>query len=215
MVRLDLPQLRLLIEAGLRRVGAADGKYVLIRKIIADYGLDEMMKRIIGKVSSLFLDLAAYSIIPENNAGQDYPIFNYAIAYDRDNRESLFYEEYPGSIVDMARLQIMLDKAKSYGYKNCGFILDRGYFSKANLQFMDKNGYDFVIMVKGMKSLVKELILEKRGIFEEARIDRMKKNLNKIYGKVSDMPKEYRHYFKPVYHHEGKEDQLLQLAIER
>jgi len=43
----------------------------------------------------------------------------------------------------------------------------------------------------------------------------MKKNLNKIYGKVSDMSKEYRHYFKPVYHHEGKEDQLLQLAIER
>ena len=43
----------------------------------------------------------------------------------------------------------------------------------------------------------------------------MKKNLNKIYGKVSDMSKEYRHYFKPVYLHEGKEDQLLQLAIER
>ena len=77
VVRLDLPQLRLLIEAGLRRVGAADGKYVLIRKIIADYGLDEMMKRIIGKVSSLFLDLAAYSIIPENNAGQYYPDYGY------------------------------------------------------------------------------------------------------------------------------------------
>ena len=29
------------------------------------------------------------------------------------------------------------------------------------------------------------------------------------------MSKEYRHYFKPVYLHEGKEDQLLQLAIER
>lgn|GEM_PF-6107699 len=32
---------------------------------------------------------------------------------------------------------------------------------------MDNNGYDFVIMVKGMKFLVKELILEKRGTFEE------------------------------------------------
>jgi hypothetical protein len=38
----------------------------------------------------------------------------------------------------MAQLQIMLDKAKGYGYKNCGFILDRGYFSKVNLRFMDK-----------------------------------------------------------------------------
>lgn len=319
------------------------GAYVLIKKIIMDYGLDEMMKRIIGKDSGLFLDLAAYSIISENNAGQyypdygynhplftdkmriysdskvsdfitgitldqsigflnewnakrdhrekiyisydstnkacqagdieiaeyghpkdgkDYPIFNYAVAYDRDNREPLFYEEYPGSIVDMAQLQIMLDKAKGYGYKNCGFILDRGYFSKANLRFMDKNGYDFVIMVKGMKSLIKELILEKHGTFEEvransirqykaygttiertlftsdernryfhlfyssqrhaseqelleARIDRMKKNLKKIYGKVSDLPKEYQHYFKPIYYHEGQEDQLLQLAMEK
>lgn len=319
------------------------GSYILIKKIIADYGLNEMMKRIIGKDSGLFLDLAAYSIISENNAGQyypdygynhplftdrmriysdskvsdfitgitpdqsigflnewnarrdhrekiyisydstnkscqagdieiaeyghskdgkDYPIFNYSIAYDRDNREPLFYEEYPGSIVDMAQLQIMLDKAKGYGYKNCGFILDRGYFSKSNLHFMDKNGYDFVIMVKGMKSLIRELILEKRGTFEEvransirqyktygttierplfssdekkryfhlfyssqkhaseqeeleARIDRMKKNLKKIYGKATELPKEYRHYFSPVYFHEGQEDQLLQLAMEK
>ena len=199
------------------------GSYILIKKIVLDYELDEMMKRIIGKDSGLFLDLAAYSIISENNAGQyypdygynhplftekmriysdskvsdfitritpdqsigflnewnarrdhrekiyisydstnkacqagnieiaeyghskdgkDYPIFNYSIAYDRENKEPLFYEEYPGSIVDTAQLQIMLDKAKGYGYKNCGFILDRGYFSKANIRFMDKNGFD-------------------------------------------------------------------------
>ena len=43
------------------------GSYILIRKLVADYGLDEMMKRIIGKDSGLFLDLAAYSIISENN----------------------------------------------------------------------------------------------------------------------------------------------------
>ena len=319
------------------------GSYILIKKIVLDYGLDEMMKRIIGKDSGLFLDLAAYSIISENNAGQyypdygynhplftekmriysdskvsdfitritpdqsigflnewnarrdhrekiyisydstnkacqagnieiaeyghskdgkDYPIFNYSIAYDRENKEPLFYEEYPGSIVDTAQLQIMLDKAKGYGYKNCGFILDRGYFSKANIRFMDKNGFDFIIMVKGMKSLVRELILEKRGTFEEvransirqyktygttierplfasdeknryfhlyyssqrhateqelleARIDRMKKNLKKIYGKVEELPREYQHYFKPFYFHEGQEDQLLQLAMEK
>lgn len=319
------------------------GAYILIKKIISDYGLDDMMKRIIGRDSGLFLDLAAYSIITENNAGQyypdyaynhplftdkmriysdskvsdfitaitpdqsigflnewnakrdhrekiyisydstnkacqagdidiaeyghskdgkDYPIFNYAIAYDRNNREPLFYEEYPGSIVDMVQLQIMLDKAKGYGYKNCGFILDRGYFSKSNIRFMDKNGYDFIIMVKGMKSLIRELILEKRGTFEEvransirqyktygttierplfasdeknryfhlfyssqrhaseqelleARIDRMKKNLKKIYGKVTELPKEYRHYFNPIYFHEGQEDQLLELTMEK
>lgn len=34
---------------------------------------------------------------------------------------------------------------------------------------MDDNGYDFVIIVKGMKSLVSELVLEARGSFENDR----------------------------------------------
>ena len=97
------------------------------------------------------------------------PVFNYSIAYDTQNREPLFYEEYPGSIVDVSQLQLMLDKAKSYGYRHAGFILDRGYFSRENIRFMDKCGYDFVIMIKGMKELVSESVLEVKGSFENRR----------------------------------------------
>lgn len=50
------------------------------------------------------------------------PVFNYSIDYDCNNREPLFYEGYPGSIVDVSQLQCMLDKAMAYGYKNAGFI---------------------------------------------------------------------------------------------
>lgn len=39
------------------------------------------------------------------------PVFNYSIAYDCNNREALFYEDSPGSIVDVSQLQYMLDKA--------------------------------------------------------------------------------------------------------
>ena len=62
-----------------------------------------------------------------------------------ENKTPLFYEEYPGSIIDVAQLQIMLNKAEGYGYKRAGFIVDRGYFSRANLRFMDRNGYSFVM----------------------------------------------------------------------
>ena len=226
------------------------GAYLVIRKIVADYHLDEMVARIVGKDAGLFLDLAAYSIITEDNAGQYYPdyaynhalftdnmriysdskvssflqdvtidqriqflnswnakrdhrekiyisydstnkisqagdidmvelghakegleteIFNYSIAYDRSNREPLFYESYPGSIVDISQLQFTLKKAKGYGYEHVGFILDRGYFCKENIQFIDESGYEFIIMVKGMKKLVSELILEVQGTFENDR----------------------------------------------
>ena len=94
------------------------------------------------------------------------PVFNYAIAYDTDNKEPLFYEKYPGSINDVSQLQLMLDKAAGYGYKKIGFILDRGYFSRANIRAMDKHGYSFAIMAKGMRELVNELVLKHKGTFE-------------------------------------------------
>ena len=100
---------------------------------------------------------------------KELPIFNYAIAYDTYNREPLFYEQYPGSIIDVSQLQYMLEKAKGYGYRHVGFILDRGYFSKENIKYMDSCGYDFVIMVKGMASFVRELILANKGKFENSR----------------------------------------------
>lgn len=81
----------------------------------------------------------------------------------------MFYEAYAGSITDVSQLRYMLNKAVGYGYNKAAFILDRGYFSKENIRFMDQNGYDFVIMAKGMKSLVRELVQQVKGSFEEDR----------------------------------------------
>ena len=94
------------------------------------------------------------------------PIFNYAIGYDLNNSEPLMYEKYPGSINDVSQLQFMIEKVKGYGYKNIGFILDRGYFSKENLHYMDSNGFSFVIMVKGIKDFVSQLVRNQKGTFE-------------------------------------------------
>jgi transposase len=111
---------------------------------------------------------------------QGSPIFNYSIAYDTRNKEPLFYEAYPGSINDVSQLQFMLDKAKGYGYKKIGFILDRGYFSKSNIDYMDQYGYSFVIMVKGMASFVNQLIIKHKGSFEKKRIHNISEY--RVYG---------------------------------
>lgn len=94
------------------------------------------------------------------------PIFNYAVGYDLNNSEPLMYEKYPGSINDVSQLQFMVEKVKGYGYKNIGFILDRGYFSKDNLRFMDSNGFSFIIMVKGCKEFISGQIRKQKGTFE-------------------------------------------------
>ena len=97
------------------------------------------------------------------------PIFNYSVACDSANREPLFYELYPGSLNDVSQLICMIDKANGYGYRNIGFILDRGYFSKKNLAYMEQKGYSFLIMVKGMKDFIRGIIEENQGSFENKR----------------------------------------------
>ena len=147
------------------------------------------------------------------------PVFNYSIAYDCHNREPLFYEDYPGSIVDVSQLQCMLDKAKAYGYKNTGFILDRGYFSRENIRYMDKYGYDFVIMVKGMKALVKDVIKEVRGTFEENRHYTIRKfGVNgttvKRFVFPSDEKERYLHIYYS-YHKAAAEKEQLEQRIDK
>lgn len=133
-------------------------------------------------------------------------IINYSVGYDLKNKEPLFYEAYPGSINDVSQLRTMLGKITGYGYKKIGFILDRGYFSRGNIRYLDKCGYSFVIMAKGMASFISELILENRGTFENKRACDM--NAYGVYGKTvkkslfeGDERKRYIH----IYHSISKE----------
>ena len=280
------------------------GAYFVLRKIIEEYNLAELLggyfeQRDLG----LFLDLAVYSIIAENNAAQYYPdyiynhplftngmkqysdstvsdflnsvtddqsigvlnswnetrnhrekiyisydstnkncqagdiemvefghpkvdvgqpVFNYAVAYDTHNQEPLFYEKYPGSLNDISQLQFMLDKAFGYGYKKIGFILDRGYFSCENIQYMDKCGYSFVIMVKGMASMVNELVLEHKGTFESKRVNNIYEY--GVYGKTvkhrlyaGDKKERYFHLYhsisKESAERAGIENRLNQMTL--
>lgn len=280
------------------------GAYFVLRKIIEEYNLKEILggyfeQRDLG----LFLDLAVYSIIAENNAAQYYPdyiynhplftngmkqysdstvsdflnsvtddqsigflnswnetrnhrekiyisydstnkncqagdiemvefghpkvdvgqpVFNYAVAYDTHNQEPLFYEKYPGSLNDISQLQFMLDKAFGYGYKKIGFILDRGHFSCENIQYMDKCRYSFVIMVKGMASLVNELVLEHKGTFESKRVNNIYEY--GVYGKTvkhrlyaGDKKERYFHLYhsisKESAERAGIENRLNQMTL--
>jgi transposase len=147
------------------------------------------------------------------------PVFNYSLAYDTDNREPLFYEEYPGSIVDVSQLQFMLEKAKGYGYKRIGFILDRGYFSKENIRYMDDCRYDFVIMVKGMAEFIQGLILENKGKFENKRDCGIRQY--RSYGMTVKRPlyasDETERYFHIFYssEKEGAQREAIEAKVER
>ncbi len=262
------------------------GSYVIIQKILQEYGLPALLEKRLGKKDAgLFLDLVSYMIVDEDNAGQYYPdfafchplfsenmtiysdvkvsrllnsitrgqsigflddwnrkrdhkqqvyvsydstnkncqagevdivefgkakddkglpVFNIGLAFDQTNRIPLFYEEYPGSITDVSQFRYMVDKVIEYDYKKIGFILDRGYFSKDNIRYMDDNHYPFIMMVKGCKELVSSIVESNRHTFETDRNCSIR--AYKVYGKTvtarlyeDDTCDRYFHiYFNPA-----------------
>ncbi len=110
------------------------------------------------------------------------PVVGVAVAYDKTNRVPLFYEEYPGSVTDVSQFEYTVGKVVEYGYRSVGFVLDRGYFSKRNIRYMEKNGFAFVIMVKGCRRLVASLVESVRGSFETDRDCSIRSY--RVYGKT-------------------------------
>ena len=88
------------------------------------------------------------------------PQVNISYAVNHADATPLFYEMYPGSIIDNTQCTYMVDRAKEYGYKNVGLILDRGYFSIRNIQYFDARGYDFLMMIKTNSSMVSGMVKE-------------------------------------------------------
>ena len=109
------------------------------------------------------IDLVEYRH-PQEDRGL--PIINVSLAYDKTNRVPLFYEAYPGSINDVSQLAYLIDKIHTFGYRNIGFILDRGCFSRADIKFIEEKGFHFLMMVKGCKSLVSAMIEQHCGTIE-------------------------------------------------
>ena len=147
------------------------------------------------------------------------PVFNVSIVYDKSNRVPLLYEEYPGSITDVSQFTYMVDKVKEYGYKSVGFILDRGYFSKENILYMDQNNFAFIIMVKGRRELVASLVDQNRNTFETVRKNAIRSY--RVYGKTvtaklyeDDTKDRYFHlYFNPS--RQAAEREQLEQKIEK
>ncbi len=113
----------------------------------------------------------------------------------------------------------MVDKVSGYGYKNVGFILDRGYFSKENIRYMERNKYAFIIMVKGQKELVSSLVLENLGSFETSREHSIRSY--RVYGKTvtaklyedDTADRSFHIYFNPS--KQAAEREQLELRLEK
>lgn len=109
------------------------------------------------------LEMAEYGHAKDD---EDLPQINLSIGYDQTDMIPLFYELYPGSIIDNTECEKMVERAMRYGCEKIGFILDRGYFSQKNIQYFEGNGFDYILMMKGNAKCIKEILQEYRAVLK-------------------------------------------------
>ena len=95
-----------------------------------------------------------------SKSGENKPQVNISYAVRQRDALPLLYEIYDGSIIDNSECVYAIDRMKEYGLTNIGFIMDRGYFSKKNMNHILNHGYHFILAIKESTGLVKEFIQE-------------------------------------------------------
>lgn len=94
--------------------------------------------------SSSLVELLEYGY---NRDGDGLPQVNFGLVTSMETELPLFFKVFPGSINDVATLKNLLAEIQSLGIKKTLFVLDRGFYSKANVLELLKEGMGFVMPV--------------------------------------------------------------------
>lgn len=108
---------------------------------------------------------------------ENLPQINVAYFLDRTTGLPIYYDVYYGSIVDMAHCQTAITKVHEIN-KNTkfSFVMDRGYFSSKNLQFIAKNGYFYMCLGKEN--------IKFKSLIERFPVSKISDSRNRIYGNI-------------------------------
>lgn len=90
------------------------------------------------------------------------PQINLALLFGEESGLPFYYRKLPGNITDVKTVKQLMAEFDVMGYKKVNVILDRGFYSKENINQLYKNHQKFVIGVKLGLNYVKEVLEEER-----------------------------------------------------
>jgi transposase len=83
-----------------------------------------------------------------NRDGDKLAQINFGCYVCEDDGLPLFYVTYPGSIVDKSHLKFMMAYNDELGIKDTGFIMDRGFCTTNNIEYMHTAHYRYIAGVE-------------------------------------------------------------------
>jgi transposase len=90
------------------------------------------------------------------------PQINLALLFGEQSGLPFYYRKLPGNITDVKTVKQLMVEFDVMGYKKVSVILDRGFYSRENINLLYKNHQKFIIGVKLGLHYVKE-VLEKES----------------------------------------------------
>jgi Transposase len=90
------------------------------------------------------------------------PQINLALLFGEQSGLPFYYRKLPGNITDVKTVKQLMHEFDVMGYKKVNVILDRGFYSKENVDSLYKNHQKFIVGVKLSLKYVKEILDEER-----------------------------------------------------
>jgi len=97
-----------------------------------------------------------------NRDKENLPQINLGMVFGEPSSLPLFYSLYQGSIPDIVTLKNILLRLNSFGIKDTLFVMDRGFFSKHNIEMICESNIKFIMPMPFTTKLSKELLLKHR-----------------------------------------------------
>ncbi len=90
------------------------------------------------------------------------PQVNLALLFGEKSGLPFYYRKLPGNITDVKTVRQLMQEFDVMGYKKVNALLDRGFYSKANIDALYQNHQKFIIGVKLSLKYVKGVLDEER-----------------------------------------------------
>ena len=90
------------------------------------------------------------------------PQINLALLFGEQSKLPFYYRKLPGNITDVKTIKQLIHEFDVMSYRKVNVILDRGFYSKSNIDLLYKNHQKFIIGVKLSFKYVKSILDEER-----------------------------------------------------
>jgi transposase len=93
-----------------------------------------------------------------NKEKKPLPQLNLALVYTEKTGVPVYFRKLPGNIPDVKTVKTLLGVLDGFGYKKAKLDMDRGFYSKSNVDELYKEGFKFMLATKTSLKYVKKHI---------------------------------------------------------